>query len=89
MNAKAQGTSTVQPKATYLRCSQFGHCSKVSVPAPESQKNARLRVVVFMIVALSPIYAKNSTNYTKNWRMVKKRRWNELIRRACRAVALA
>jgi hypothetical protein len=38
IKAKAQGTRTVAPKATYLRCSQLGHCSRVSEPAPESQK---------------------------------------------------
>lgn len=43
MKANAQGTRTVAPKATYLRCSQLGHCSKVSVPAPESQKNSRFK----------------------------------------------
>ena len=43
MKAKRQGTSTVAPKATYLRCSQPGQVSSVSVPAPESQKKARLK----------------------------------------------
>ncbi len=43
INAKTVGTKTVAPNATYLRCSQSGHRSSVSVPAPESQKKMCLK----------------------------------------------
>jgi hypothetical protein len=46
MKANTVGTRIVAPKATYLRCSQFGHCSSVSVPAPESQKNSNFKDLV-------------------------------------------
>ena len=41
MAAKVDGTSTVAPKATYLRRSQAGQAAKLSAEAPESQKNTR------------------------------------------------
>ena len=42
--AKAVGTRTVAPKATYLRCSHSGHFSKASVEAPDSQKKILLMI---------------------------------------------
>lgn len=52
MKANAQGTNTVAPKATYFLCSQAGQRSRVSVPAPESQKNMRLMVFVIKYIIL-------------------------------------
>src|SRR6476661_3898150 len=43
MIANVEGTSTVAPKATYLRRSQAGQASRLSAEAPESQKNTRSR----------------------------------------------
>ncbi len=41
MMAKVLGTSTVAPKATYLRRSHAGQASRLSVEAAESQKKTR------------------------------------------------
>ena len=41
MMAKMLGTSTVAPKATYLRRSQAGQASRLSEEAAESQKKTR------------------------------------------------
>ena len=43
IKAKSEGTSTVAPNATYLRRSQAGQASRLSVAAPESQKKTRSR----------------------------------------------
>src|SRR5688500_8214097 len=40
--AKALGTSTVAPKATYFRRSHEGHSARLSSLAPDNQKNRRV-----------------------------------------------
>ena len=49
MMANVEGTSTVAPKATYLRRSHAGQASRLSEEAAESQKKTRsMRCRVFI-----------------------------------------
>jgi hypothetical protein len=71
MKANAEGTSTVAPKATYFRCSQVGHCSRVSVPAPESQKNNRLMGLIRFMT--HPTKAAVGRKAIRKWRRLTER----------------